>query len=224
MRVLFCLSTIPGAGFVCPRERPVLIRSPRFLVELLVKFRQSRDLFNCYGTFYELPAENAGGFAKIRPIATHSLWITDYCSWRGLLVITGIATGFGGENEHIIRSEDGKSAVWVGAVDDLWQLGKPIGHGGPWKDSSVSANCPSDRYLMTGYDNKRLMLSHESEEPVTVHVEVDITGNGQWQRYKSFDVARESSFSMNFLKNFRHIGSVWFQIETRLFTGQFIYD
>jgi hypothetical protein len=24
------------------------------------------DLFNCYGTFYELPAENADGFAKIR--------------------------------------------------------------------------------------------------------------------------------------------------------------
>ena len=28
-----------------------------------------RDLFNCHGTFYELPAKNAGGFAKIRPIA-----------------------------------------------------------------------------------------------------------------------------------------------------------
>jgi hypothetical protein len=28
-----------------------------------------RDLFNAAGIFYELPAENAGGFAKIRPIA-----------------------------------------------------------------------------------------------------------------------------------------------------------
>jgi hypothetical protein len=30
-----------------------------------------RDLFNCHGTFYELPAENADGYAKIRPVASH---------------------------------------------------------------------------------------------------------------------------------------------------------
>ncbi|MDX1286253.1 MAG: hypothetical protein R3182_14635, partial [Draconibacterium sp.] len=30
-----------------------------------------RDLFNCCGTFYELPAENADGFAKIRPVTSH---------------------------------------------------------------------------------------------------------------------------------------------------------
>lgn len=32
-----------------------------------------RDLMNCADTFYELPAENADGFAKIRPVASHSL-------------------------------------------------------------------------------------------------------------------------------------------------------
>lgn len=37
-----------------------------------------RDLFNCHGTFYELPAENADGYAKIRPIASHSFRIHDY--------------------------------------------------------------------------------------------------------------------------------------------------
>jgi hypothetical protein len=31
-----------------------------------------RDLFNCHGTFYELPAENADGYAKIRPVASHN--------------------------------------------------------------------------------------------------------------------------------------------------------
>jgi len=50
-----------------------------------------RDLFNCHGTFYELPAENAGGFAKVRPISTHNRKIADYCSYRGLLVMTGIS-------------------------------------------------------------------------------------------------------------------------------------
>ncbi len=144
-----------------------------------------RDLFNCHGTFYELPAENAGGFAKIRPIATHNRKIIDYCSYRGLLVLTGIKGGEG--NRHIIRSDDGKAALWVGVVDDLWKLGKAAGTGGPWKDTEVKANAPSDPYLMTGYDTKRLTLSHANAHPVTMRVEVDITGDGHWVTYGSFE-------------------------------------
>ena len=147
-----------------------------------------RDLFNCHGTFYELPAENAGGFAKIRPIATHNRRIKDYCSWRGLLVMTGIAKNAPAANRHIIRSEDGRCALWVGAVDDLWELGKPVGRGGPWKDTWTKAGQPSDPYLMTGYDRKTLSLSHRENAPVRIRIQVDIDGNGNWQTYKSFRV------------------------------------
>jgi hypothetical protein len=166
-----------------------------------------RDLFNCHGTFYELPAENAGGFAKIRPIATHNRRIMDYCSYRGLLVMTGIdlgASSRGGEsNRHILRSDDGKAAVWVGAVDDLWKLGKAVGRGGPWKDSAVKADAPSDPYLMTGYDRKRLTLSHSSPRPVTVRVEVDITGDGSWVPYRSFEVPPNPSVRHTFPASFQ---------------------
>ena len=86
-----------------------------------------RYLFNCHGTFYELPTENAGGFAKIRPISSHKRLIADFASYRGLFVITGIETGT--KSPHIIRSDDGKVAVWAGAIDDLWKLGKPTGTG-----------------------------------------------------------------------------------------------
>jgi hypothetical protein len=145
-----------------------------------------RDLFNCHGTFYELPAENAGGFAKIRPIATHNRRIMDYCSYRGLLVLTGIQGGEG--NRRVIRSADGKAALWAGVVDDLWKLGKPAGRGGPWKQTQVQAGRPSDPYLMTGYDKKRLVLSHAGPKPVTMRVQVDVTGSGQWATYRSFEV------------------------------------
>src|SRR5690606_19962610 len=100
-----------------------------------------RDLMNIHGTFYELPAENADGFAKIRPIASHDFKIHDFASYRGLLVMTGINDRV--ENEHIIRSEDGKAKVWVGAIDDLWAMGKPVGTGGPWKNSPTKATVPS---------------------------------------------------------------------------------
>lgn len=62
-----------------------------------------RDLFNCHGTFYELPAENADGFAKIRPVASHDFRINDYASYRGMLIITGIKPEGGKNNPHIIQ-------------------------------------------------------------------------------------------------------------------------
>ena len=145
-----------------------------------------RDLFNCHGTFYELPAENAGGFAKIRPIATHNRRITDYASYRGLLVLTGIHGGQG--NPHVIRSDDGKAAVWVGAVDDLWKLGKPVGHGGPWNATPTAAGEPSDPYLLTGYDRKSIHLAHDAKAPVTFTIQIDLTGQGDWVAYRKFVV------------------------------------
>jgi len=146
-----------------------------------------RDLLNVCGTFYELPAENAGGFSKVRAVATHGGRIHDYCSYRGLLVLSGVEAG-AGASEHIVRSGDGRAAVWVGAVDDLWAFGKSRGRGGPWKESAVKAGAPSDPYLMTGFDKKRLTLSHAGAEAVNVTLELDITGTGVWRTYETYRV------------------------------------
>jgi hypothetical protein len=143
-----------------------------------------RDLMNFYGTFYELPAENAGGIAKVRPIATHGLRIQDFCSYRGLLVMTGIQGGAG--NPHIFRSNDGRANVWAGVVDDLWKLGKPRGKGGPWLHSPINRMEPSDPYLMTGYDRKRLELSNEGSLSAKFTLEADVTGEGEWMPVKEF--------------------------------------
>ena len=143
-----------------------------------------RDLMNFHGTFYELPAENAGGIAKVRPIATHGLRIQDFCSYRGLLVMTGIQGGAG--NPHVFRSNDGRANVWVGVVDDLWRLGKPRGQGGPWLHSPIKRMEPSDPYLMTGYDRKRLELSNEGSLSAKFTLEADVTGEGKWMPVKEF--------------------------------------
>ncbi|MBN2376700.1 MAG: hypothetical protein JXD22_09875 [Sedimentisphaerales bacterium] len=160
-----------------------------------------RDLFNCHGTFYELPAENAGGFALVRPIATHNRRISDYCSWRGMLIITGVADDAPGDNEHIIRSEDGKCAVWAGAVDDLWELGKCSGRGGPWYESEVRANDPSDPYLMNGYDEKKMVLTHKADSEVEFTIEVNFDNHG-WYKYDSFKVPASETLSYVFPDGF----------------------
>jgi hypothetical protein len=145
-----------------------------------------RDLLQAHGTFYELPALNAMGAIRMRPIATSPLAIHDYCSYRGLLVLSGVNPSAGKNNRHIIHSADNQAAVWVGAADDLWQLGKPQGYGGPWKNSLVKANQPSDPYLMTGYDKKKITLGNHSETPNTIVMECDVAGDGRFTIYKSF--------------------------------------
>ena len=145
-----------------------------------------RDLFNCHGTFYELPAENAGGFSRIRPVTTHNRRVHDYCSYRGLLVMTGVAGGV--RSPRIVRSDDGRAAVWVGVVDDLWELGRPRGTGGPWLEARVNPGAASDPYLMTGYERKTLALRHDRPLSVAIDAQIDLTGDGLWRTYRRFDV------------------------------------
>nr|WP_227687205.1 hypothetical protein [Spirosoma arboris] len=162
-----------------------------------------RDMFNCHGTFYELPAENADGYAKIRPIASHNLRINDYASYRGLLVMTGIDLQSAAKNEHIIVSDDKKAAVWAGAIDDLWKLGKPTGHGGPWNNTAVKADEVSDPYLIGFYDRRSLQLSHKSTVPVTFTIEADPVGNGPWMAYKTITVEPGKTTNYEFPRDFQ---------------------
>ncbi|MCE6990513.1 hypothetical protein [Dyadobacter sp. CY323] len=161
-----------------------------------------RDLFNVHGTFYELPAENADGYAKIRPVSSHNLRINDYASYRGLLVMTGIDQNATKGNSHVIVSDDKKAAVWAGAIDDLWKLGKPTGQGGPWKNASVNANEASDPYLIGFYDKKSLKLSHNAKSPVTFTMEVDPVGNGPWMAAEKITVAPGQTVNYDFPKDF----------------------
>jgi hypothetical protein len=179
-----------------------------------------RNLLNAYGTFYEMPAENAGGFPKIRPIATHDRAIWDYASYRGLLVMSGVATEARGE--RIVRSDDGKCALWIGAVDDLWQLGKPRGAGGPWHDTAVRAGEPSDPYLCTGYDRKRLTLA--STAAARIRLEADFTGAGAWREFTTLEVKPGEPLDYTFPAAF---GAYWLRLvsdRATTATATFLYD
>jgi hypothetical protein len=179
-----------------------------------------RDLFNAHGTFYELPANNALGFPRVRPIATHNLRISDFCSHRGLLILSGMSIDLPKNNPHLIHSTDGQTALWAGAVDDLWSLGKPVGKGGPWLDSKVKAGVPSAPYLMTGYDKKSLIL--KSTKPTKVAIEIDITGNGDWKTYKTIDLQKQ--FEHQFPSDFQAYWIRFISYKDTTATAQLIYQ
>lgn len=172
-----------------------------------------RDLFHCAGTFYELPAQNAGGFAKIRPIATDGRLIVDYVSYRGLLVLSGVApqtvqnstdnaekttpTG------RIVRSDDGGAALWLGSIDDLWAFGKAVGRGSVWRATQVAAGVPSDPMLATGFDRKTLVLENHSDADVEIALETDATATGDWREYRRIQVPAGQKVEFDFPDSFQ---------------------
>ncbi len=189
-------------------------------------FRESvteRMMLNCHGTFYEIPRENSGGLRHLKPLATHGKRITDFASWRGLFVLTGVCNDTANKNNHVYRSDSGNAALWMGEVDDVWRMGEPRGIGGPWKNSPVTAGQPSDAYLMYGYDRKELTLSHTANKTVTFTIEVDFLGSNKWSIYKRITVPANKTITHLFPTGF---SAHWVRIKSNIATSataQFIY-
>jgi len=138
-----------------------------------------RLLMDAHGMFYELPAFSYGGHIwGIRPICSHLRVVPDFCHWRGLFVMA---------SDQIDHDQgQPQSGLWFGNIDDLWQMGKPAGWGGPWWDTPVKAGQTSDPFLMTGFDKKVVHIAHDSDENVSFSFEVDFLGDGSWHRYQVF--------------------------------------
>jgi hypothetical protein len=66
----------------------------------------------------------------------------------------------------------------------------------------VRAGAPSDPYLMTGYDEKTLRLSHRNPAALPIRVELDITGTGVWVEYRTFEVAAGRGTEHRFPRGF----------------------
>ncbi|WP_425400169.1 hypothetical protein [Aeoliella sp.] len=157
-----------------------------------------RGLANVAGTFYEIPLEfQGGGVARMRPLATHNLDIYDFASWRGMLVLSGNRLD-ASEDGHFVQSDDDQVGLWFGNVDDLWHFGSPEGTGGPWLNSQVAVDQPSDPYLMAGFDKKSLQLSHGADSEVDFTVEIDFLGTGDWEEFDTFSVSPGEQFEYIF--------------------------
>lgn len=141
-----------------------------------------RFLMDHHGMFYELsPWAYGGRIWGVRPISTH-LWVLgDFCSFRGMLVM-GADNASPSQGQNPTTAEP-QSGLWFGKTDDLWSFGKPKGWGGPWWETQVTAGEPSDPYLMTGFDQKCIHLSHNSAKPVKFTIEVDFMGHGVFKPY-----------------------------------------
>ena len=189
-------------------DSPFSFGQPRAVREV----ESERNLANIHGTFYEIPRTNHKvdpDWERMRPVSSHRKQIHDFCTWQGLLVLSGVRRD-AKQDGHVFRGAKG-GAIWCGAIDDLWQFGKPVGTGGPWKETAVKANHPSDAYLMTGYDCKTLTLT--ANKDVTVTIEVNVDHQSGWHRYKRMAVKAGEATTYRFPKAF---SAHWIRFTTNL--------
>ena len=179
------------------RYRLPIVPSTKPIGRDVREVQSERSLAHVGNLFYEVSRgpHHKGDidFRRMRPVAAHRFAIHDFCTWRGLLVMVGADAELSGDGHVVSLPEIGgsgdKSAVWFGMVDDLWKLGKPVGVGGPWKETPVSADVASDPYLMTGFDRKSLTISHDAGANVEFRIEVDYSNRDHWQTFGTLSVA-----------------------------------
>ena len=146
------------------------------------EIESERWLVDASGMFYEMPAMTYGNALRgLVPVSRHLRIIGDYCTWRGMLVMAGDQTTPIHDSNPFVGQP--QANLWFGKSDDLWNFGTPAGWGGPWWDADVTAGEPSDPFLFNGFRDKGLHLSHEGDQPLSVRIELDVTGTGRFHRY-----------------------------------------
>jgi hypothetical protein len=138
-------------------------------------------LLDIQGMFYELqPIAFSGRIWGVKPICQHLRVIPDYCAFRGLFAVGGNQTTPNRDNNAVVGQP--QSGLWFGKTDDLWSWGRPRGWGGVWWKAQVNKGVPSDPFLLTGFEHKMLHVS--TDKAVTINIEIDFTGEGDWRHYE----------------------------------------
>lgn len=182
------------------------------------EIESERFMLNIQGSFYEAGRES--GFKALRPIVTHKKQIMDFCTWRGLLVLSGTKQNAKPDG-HYFADGDKSNGLWYGAIDDMWKLGKPTGEGGVWKNTAVKANQPSLPYIMTNYDKKQVKLSADKNVDIALEIDFDFTG---FYKYKTLHVPAGKTITYTFPAGFN---AHWVRAVANadcIATAWFVYD
>ena len=62
---------------------------------------------------------------------------------------------------------------------------------------------------MTGYDEKRVTLSHDANATIRIHLEMDVTGTGVWCDYQTFEVPAGEKIEHRFPGS---LGAYWVRV------------
>ena len=158
----------------------------------------------------------------MRPVSSHNYYIDDYNTWNGLLTLSGVRKA-AVPSKSVYMNPQKTAGLWFGGIDDLWKLGKPVGHGGPWMNTSVKAGTMSDPYLMTGYDKKTLTLKADRDVKVTLWLSISHYLEEK-VNYKEFVLKAGEEITYVFPKGFSAHWATLSADKDCKATAQFLYE
>ena len=124
-----------------------------------------RWMMDMHGMFFDFPKTfSSKNSAGIRPIGSHLRYVPDFCDWNGTLVLASDETSIQGN--HLAGQP--QSNLWLGSYEDLKTWGPASGYGGPWIEDAVTADAPSDPFLVAGFDRRVLHLAVGRKKPKAV--------------------------------------------------------
>lgn len=145
-------------------------------------------LMHMHGMFYYFPktfsATNTGG---ITPISTMLKMPVDYCWWNGQLMMGRDDAATTGQSAPVWTGQS-DSAPWFGQLSDLEKWGTPAGFGGVWLNDSITANVPSEAFLVKNFQRRILHLKHTTAATVNFTLQQDVTGNGTWTNLTTISI------------------------------------
>ena len=143
-------------------------------------------LLNMHGTFFDFPAAFDTKAARgIRALSTHLHYTTDFTGWNGRVVLAGDDTSI---LQNQLASKPQSNLRFVARPDLATEFGPAFGWGGVWVDDAVTAGQPSDPVLVAGYAQGCLHLTHRAPSDVTFSIELDRSGDGGWQDWRTVTV------------------------------------
>jgi len=149
-----------------------------------------------HGTFWKFPpAFTQQNSARISPRSDYLKVIGDFAEWNGRLVL-GCDDSAKAEFLHKreakgkIPGPQSQSNLWL--LDDTAQLdsfGPAIGRGAVWVEEPVKDGVSSNAFLFSGYDHRGLHFAQDSRKAVSVSLEFDRNGNGEWSELRNIEIA-----------------------------------
>ncbi len=143
-------------------------------------------MMDMHGMFFEFPSTfSKANTAGISPIGSHLRYIPDFTIWNDRLVLATDETSIQGNP----KAGQPQSNLWLGVMNDLKEWGPGFGYGGPWIRESVVGNVPSYPFLVNGFKERILHLVVHDQEGVSITIEVDRSGTGEWVVYEHVPVS-----------------------------------
>ena len=151
-------------------------------------------LLNMHGTFFDFPvAFDTGHSGGIRPLGTHLHYTTDFTEWQGRVVLAGDDTSI---QQNALAAKPQSNLRFITRSQLATDFGPRSGWGGVWVDDPVAPGAPSDPFLIAGYTDRYIHLSHDLETEVAFTIEIDERGDGAWQAWRTITVASNGYASL----------------------------